>query len=446
MTDVSVVSDDSTLLVSPSSHTKKTATCRFCLHSALADDLLVPCACVQPSPFVHRACLDNWRAFNLDGRSFLHCNSCHTAYSFLPYVDTAEKALERNLRWQSRTSLFLTVAAIVFLASVLFLAVFINAADINSAIPPHFPTVSSLMCYFLLALLVLLFLVNIAGIVAYSYGLHLPIAQRDNYKQHGGRDYFHPTHRQDFAFVCHPDLFCYSPYGLQREYALLSPPLYSPALDALLLVGIVAVTWLLGLFMGFIVTLYVSYRTGARCIEKLRLEGMLDKYKVADYRETMMEGGEQGRLTDSATKASWTAGEERLRAEEVIGVLPTQPLSAFIADSAQSTEDQSTAAAGAVAVEDVGVDVESDAEDELANSDDLDKWKWQEAKSEDEHDELQYELNDDESVEEEDLDDFVTPHEQASLDEWLGDSGVATIEQHDSEEEKVQDESIVVMP
>ena len=331
MTDASATSDDSVLLVSPSSHNKQTAACRFCGSSSQLDDLLVPCACVHPSPFVHRACLDNWRAFNLDGHSFLHCNACHTAYHFLPYTDTPEKALERSLRWQSRTSLFLSVVAIVFLASVLFLAIFINACDINSTIPPHFPSVSSLMCYFLLALLVMLFVVNLLGIVAYTYGLHLPITQRDNYLQHGGRDYFHPTHRQDFAFVCHPDLFCFSPIGLQREYALLSPPLHSPVLDGLLLVGIVAVTWLLGLFMGFVVTAYVSWRTGGRYIEKLRLEGMSDKYKVADYRETMME--ERGQHASSSAKVSWTGGEaqqyrvvvDRVDAEEAMGVLPTQP-------------------------------------------------------------------------------------------------------------------------
>ena len=453
MTDASSTSDDSTLLVSPSSATKHTAMCRFCGGAGLADELLVPCACVQPSPFVHRACLNNWRAFNLDGHSFLHCNCCLSAYRFQPYTDTAERAVERNLRWQSRTSLFLSVMAIVVLAAMLFLAVFINACDINSAIPPHFPSVSPLMCYFLLALLVLLLLVNLMGVVAYSYGLHLPITQRDNYAQHGGRDYFHPTHRQDFAFVCHPDLFCVSPYGLQREYALLSPPLFTPALDALLLVGIVAVTWLLGLFMGFVVTAYVTWRTGARYIEKLRLETMLDKYKVMDVRETMLE--EQGQHTATAVKVSWSGddrstavGVDRAEADEPIGVLPTQQLSTFIADSdrpAEESEQLTKAAVAAALVEDVDAEQELEAEDELASTIDIDKWTWQEAKEEDEHDELQSELNDDSSVEEEDLTDFVTG-DQASLDEWLGDGGEATIElQHESEEEKVQEPNVLIV-
>lgn len=448
MTDTSSASDDSTLLVSPSSHDKQTAACRFCGTSALTDDLFVPCACVRPSPFVHRACLDNWRAFNLDGRSFLHCNCCHTAYRFLPYTDTAVRQVERGLRWQSRTGLFLTVVSIVFLASILFLAIFINACDINSAIPPHFPSVSSLMCYFFLALLVLLLTVNIAGTVAYSYGLHLPITQRDNYKQYGGRDYFHPTHRQDFAFVCHPDLFCYSPYGLSKEYALLSPPSYSPAVDALLLIGIVAVTWLLGLFMGFVVTAYVCWRTGGRYIEKLRLDGMLDKYSVADYREAMLEesGGGQHTDTDSgAVKVSWSGqqgADFRITvdssdmAEEAIGVLSTQPLSAFIGDSEQSTEVSKEQIAPTVAMTLVDEVDDSDAEEELANSVDIDKWKWEEAK--DEQDEQHLELNDDSSVEEEELSEFTG--ERASLNEWLGGSSEeAMVEQHDSGEEKEEE-------
>ena len=456
MSDAQPASDDVTLLVSP---TKQTVACRFCGSSALPDAMLVPCACQQPSPFVHRACLDNWRAFNLDGRSFLHCNACHTAYRFLPYTDTPERALERTYAWQSRTGLFLSVAACVFLASVQFLAVFINACDINSSIPPHFPSVSPLMCYFLLALLALLCLVNVVGVVAYTYGLHLPIAQRDNYAVRGGREYFHPTHRQDFAFVCHPDLFCYGPLGLQREYAAL-PSTHSPALDALLLAGIVAVTWLLGLFMGCVVTAYIAWRTGGRYIEKLRLEGLCSKYQVADIREARAE---EGLLSDSAGKVSWQGGAEEKRAassdsvvadvHEAMGVLPTQPLASFIADSADDSTkveeakeaEQSTAdTTASVSVGEVQLGVESDSDDELVSNGAFDKWRWQEAASEDEQDEL----DDDGEVEESSLDDFVAA-DHASLDEWLGGSGEASAEQqHDSEEEKVQvhDELITAMP
>jgi len=52
--------------------------CRFCLRTERAD-LIAPCQCAGSSKWVHRHCLDRWRA-NGGPHSFTHCPTCQFAY------------------------------------------------------------------------------------------------------------------------------------------------------------------------------------------------------------------------------------------------------------------------------------------------------------------------------------------------------------------------------
>jgi hypothetical protein len=56
------------------------ATCRFCLDTGSADSMIAPCLCAGTSKFVHRACLDEWRAQEAQPRAFTHCPSCKFQY------------------------------------------------------------------------------------------------------------------------------------------------------------------------------------------------------------------------------------------------------------------------------------------------------------------------------------------------------------------------------
>lgn len=56
------------------------ATCRFCLETGSADGMIAPCLCAGTSQFVHRACLDEWRAQESMPRAFTHCPSCKFQY------------------------------------------------------------------------------------------------------------------------------------------------------------------------------------------------------------------------------------------------------------------------------------------------------------------------------------------------------------------------------
>ena len=56
--------------------------CRICLGYDEPDQLLAPCACTGSSKWVHRFCLDEWRAQERVPFSFSHCSVCTNSYVF----------------------------------------------------------------------------------------------------------------------------------------------------------------------------------------------------------------------------------------------------------------------------------------------------------------------------------------------------------------------------
>ena len=53
-------------------------TCRICLDDE-GDDFIAPCACKGTQRYVHRSCLDRWRATR-EGLAFSQCGECKTRY------------------------------------------------------------------------------------------------------------------------------------------------------------------------------------------------------------------------------------------------------------------------------------------------------------------------------------------------------------------------------
>ncbi|KAH8969564.1 hypothetical protein BDL97_02G040400 [Sphagnum fallax] len=53
--------------------------CRICLDSEGEDELISPCLCRGTQKFVHRSCLDNWRAVK-EGFAFAHCTECRASF------------------------------------------------------------------------------------------------------------------------------------------------------------------------------------------------------------------------------------------------------------------------------------------------------------------------------------------------------------------------------
>jgi len=54
--------------------------CRICLEDDLPNEMIAPCSCKGSSKWVHRICLDHWRATNPDSIAFSKCTECLTNY------------------------------------------------------------------------------------------------------------------------------------------------------------------------------------------------------------------------------------------------------------------------------------------------------------------------------------------------------------------------------
>lgn len=73
--------------------TEEELTCRICLDSDVRLALIAPCACSGSSRWVHRECLDRWRATREDV-AFSKCTECLTPYVlFSPVPRNSPKAI-----------------------------------------------------------------------------------------------------------------------------------------------------------------------------------------------------------------------------------------------------------------------------------------------------------------------------------------------------------------
>ncbi|KAL6223002.1 hypothetical protein ACLB2K_006392 [Fragaria x ananassa] len=84
--------------------------CRICLESD-GRDFIAPCKCKGTSKYVHRECLDHWRAVK-EGFAFAHCTTCKA-----PYHLRVHQAADR--KWRTLKFRFFVTRDIIFI----FLAV-----------------------------------------------------------------------------------------------------------------------------------------------------------------------------------------------------------------------------------------------------------------------------------------------------------------------------------
>jgi hypothetical protein len=67
-------------------------TCRICLQDDEPHDLIAPCRCKGSSKWVHRQCLDQWRAVNRQDIAFSQCTECLFQY----HLETADVSDDDN--------------------------------------------------------------------------------------------------------------------------------------------------------------------------------------------------------------------------------------------------------------------------------------------------------------------------------------------------------------
>jgi len=110
---LSVAQESATLL-------EEDIECRNC-HSTGGDDLIAPCACTGSIKYVHRSCLNSWRAVSPNVSSFTNCDVCGSAYVFKERPDLRASRVRRFVLYFARDFLgaMIIVQAIVALFSVI---------------------------------------------------------------------------------------------------------------------------------------------------------------------------------------------------------------------------------------------------------------------------------------------------------------------------------------
>ncbi|XP_073281472.1 uncharacterized protein [Primulina huaijiensis] len=88
------------------SGTEDQIQCRICLETD-GRDFIAPCKCKGTSKYVHRACLNHWRAVK-EGFAFAHCTTCKA-----PYYLKADNIRDR--RWRTIKFRFFVTRDITFI-------------------------------------------------------------------------------------------------------------------------------------------------------------------------------------------------------------------------------------------------------------------------------------------------------------------------------------------
>lgn len=144
-------------------------SCRICLDTNNPSDLIRPCLCRGGSAYVHRKCLDDWRALNKNERGFKYCEVCHFEFVIESVAD--DPCADRKRLWLFRFLITRDITAVVLLtqAFIIALAFLMQAADKNSqGIRDLYPDwMSSYGVYYLSSLILLLAFLGLFGLIAF---------------------------------------------------------------------------------------------------------------------------------------------------------------------------------------------------------------------------------------------------------------------------------------
>lgn len=101
--------------------------CRICFGDEDQPQLIAPCLCKGSQRWVHRACLDNWRATQPHGRAFNQCTTCHANYKIRLLQDGKDNWRMIKYRFLLARDATLAVAAVKLV--VILIALFVRASS-----------------------------------------------------------------------------------------------------------------------------------------------------------------------------------------------------------------------------------------------------------------------------------------------------------------------------
>ncbi|KAL2905982.1 E3 ubiquitin-protein ligase MARCH1 [Bienertia sinuspersici] len=99
--------------------------CRICLESD-GRDFIAPCKCKGTSKYVHRECLDQWRAMK-EGFAFAHCTTCKAPYYLRVHALADRKWRTLKFRFfVTRDILFIFLAVQLVITSLAYIVYMVD--------------------------------------------------------------------------------------------------------------------------------------------------------------------------------------------------------------------------------------------------------------------------------------------------------------------------------
>ena len=113
--------------------------CRICLGDDAPEQMISPCTCRGSSKFVHRFCLDEWRAQERVNLAFTHCSVCRFAYEFEDDSTSESELRKRKVQFGLLVTRDLFLFFVCVQAIIAGLGFIIHWIDRAENCPPHAP-------------------------------------------------------------------------------------------------------------------------------------------------------------------------------------------------------------------------------------------------------------------------------------------------------------------
>mmetsp|Transcript_50342 Transcript_50342/g.98669 ORF Transcript_50342/g.98669 Transcript_50342/m.98669 type:complete len:305 (+) Transcript_50342:26-940(+) len=141
--------------------------CRICLDEGM-EGMIAPCRCKSDRKFVHRACLDNWRATKTGagGRSFTHCEVCQFEY-VVEVHDDEQLAKSRKRKFHALVARDSALVFLMLQLIIVALGALVHAMDTHSTLRNMFPELISKhwkTTYYICGLVVFLAILGLIGL------------------------------------------------------------------------------------------------------------------------------------------------------------------------------------------------------------------------------------------------------------------------------------------
>lgn len=151
--------------------------CRICLESD-GRDFIAPCKCKGTSRYVHRECLDQWRAVK-EGFAFAHCTTCKAPYYLRVHALADRKWRTLKFRFfVTRDILFIFLAVQLVITSLAYIVYMVDGYQ-ESWLQHHWGFDKHISFYYICGALLFFALLGLSGcfITCYDRRVRSDLAQ-----------------------------------------------------------------------------------------------------------------------------------------------------------------------------------------------------------------------------------------------------------------------------